>query len=351
MLSAVRIVVLATSALMTCAAHGADIKGAGSYRAKPLYGVLATAYAKSHPLTMTYQPSSSADGVNQIKANAVDFGASDIPLTADERKVAKLLCVPTAISGVVPVVNIVGVRSGQLKLTGDVLADIFARKIVKWNDPRVTALNAGVKLPDQAITVIARTESSGITYNFTDYLSKVSKTWSAGSGRNLVVKWADGVVPVKGHAALVSAFRSTPGAISFADFHNVKEDNLTYAALKNRDGKYVEPDAGSFSSAVRNSAWNKTAAYEESLVDQAGAASWPITAGTFIMMPQKARNPEQAIVTLKFFAWAFTAGETALAKSDFVKLPDNVQGRVFGELAAVTDNAGVPLHWSLADVL
>lgn len=351
MFTAIRIAILATFTLVTCAANGADIKGAGSAKAEPLYAALAAAYAKSHPMTLTYQASSSRDGLKQINAKAVDFGASDVPLSAEERKVANLLCLPTAISGVVPVVNIAGVRKGQLKLTGDVLADIFARKIVSWNDPRVTALNAGIKLPDQAITVIARTESSGLTYDFTDYLSKVSKTWSTEFGRDLTIKWAAGVVPVKGHPALVSAIRSTPGAIAFADFHHAKDNDLNYVLLKNRDGKYVGPDAGSFSSAVRNSAWNKSAAYEESLTDQAGASSWPITAGTFILVSQKARNPEQAIATLKFFAWSFAAGEAAIVKTDFVKLPDNVQGRVFGELAGVTDNAGVPLRWTLADVL
>lgn len=351
MLPVFRIVLLAASALMTAAAHGTDIKGAGSSAAQPLYALLAEAYAKSNTVVMAYQPSGSSDGLKQIKANTVDFGASDVALSADERKAANLLSFPAAISGVVPIVNIAGVRRGQLKLTGDVLVDIFARKIVKWNDPRLVALNAGVKLPDQAITVIVRSEGSGTTYNFTSYLSKVSKDWAAGFGHNFSIKWPAGVVPVKGSGGVVSAFKSTPGAIAYVDFHYVKKDSLDYAMLKNRDGNYVAPDGASFSSALKSSSWTRSGAYEEMLTDQPGASSWPITAGTFILVPQKARNPEKTIATLKFFTWAFVEGEAAVGKADFVQLPDKVQGRIFGELMTVTDNAGVPLRWSLSEVL
>lgn len=346
-----RIVLLAASALASAAANGTDIKGAGSSAAQPLYAVLAEAYAKSHPVAMVYQPSGSSDGLKQIKANTVDFGASDVALSAGDRKAAGLLSFPTAISGVVPIINIAGLRKGQLKLTGDVLADIFARKILKWNDPRLATLNAGVKLPDQVITVIVRSEGSGTTYNFTSYLSKVSKTWSDGFGHDFSIKWPAGVVPVKGSSGVVSAFKSTPGAIAYIDFHYVKQDKLDYALLKNRDGYYVAPDAASFSSALKSSSWTRTGAYEEMLTDQPGASSWPVTAGTFILVPQKARNPEKTIATLKFFTWAFVEGEAAVGKADFVQLPDKVQGRIFGELTSVTDSAGVPLPWSLSEVL
>ena len=346
-----RIVLLAASAFVCCAAHGADIKGAGSSAAQPLYATLADAYSKSHPTVITYQPSGSSDGLKQIKANTVDFGASDVALSAEDRKASNLLIFPTAISGVVPIVNIAGVRKGQLKLTGDVLADIFARKILKWNDPRLTALNGGINLPDQAIAVIVRSDGSGTTYNFTSYLSKVSKVWSAGFGHDYAIKWPAGVVPVKGSSGVVSAFKSTPGAIAYVDFHYVKHDDLHYVTLKNRDGSYVAPDAASFSSALKNSSWARTGAYEELLTDQPGTASWPITAGTFILVPQKARNPEKTIATLKFFTWAFVEGEAAVGKADFVQLPDKVQGRIFSELTSITDDAGVPLRWSLLEVL
>lgn len=351
MFPALRVVLLAASVLVSCAAHGTDIKGAGSSAAQPLYALLAEAYARSNPVSMTYVPSGSSDGLKQIKANTVDFGASDVALSAADRKASNLLSFPTAISGVVPIVNLAGVRKGQLKLTGEVLADIFARKILKWNDPRLTALNSGIKLPDQAITVIVRSEGSGTTYNFTSYLSKASKDWSAAFGHDFSIKWPAGVVPVKGSSGVVAAFNSTPGAIAYVDFHYVKKDDLSYAMLKNRDGSYVVPDAASFSSALKNSSWTRTGAYEELLTDQAGAASWPITAGTFILVPQKARNPDKTIATLKFFTWAFVEGEAAVGKADFVQLPDKVQGRIFGELTSVTDSAGVPLRWSLSEVL
>jgi phosphate transport system substrate-binding protein len=346
-----RTVLIAASALITCAAHGTEIKGAGSSAAQPLYAVLAVAYAQSHPMTLAYQPSGSSDGLKKIKANLVDFGASDVALSASEREAAKLLCFPTAISGVVPIVNIAGVRKGQLKLTGDVLADIFARKILRWNDPRVAALNAGIKLPDQAITVIVRSDGSGTTYNFTSYLSKASKDWSVGFGHDFSIKWPAGVVPAKGSGGVVSTFKSTPGAIAYVDFHYVKQDALNYSMLKNRDGRYVQPDAAGFSAALKNSSWTRTGAYEELLTDQAGPSSWPITAGTFILVPRQSPNPEATIATLKFFTWAFVQGEAAVGKADFVQLPDKVQGRIFGELSAVTDSAGVPLRWSLSEVL
>lgn len=333
------------------AATAADIKGAGSSAAQPLYTALAGAYSKSVPTALTYQGNGSSDGLKQIKDKAVDFGATDIALSADERKSGKLLCFPTAISGVVPIVNLPGVRNGQLQLTGDVLADIFARKIVKWNDPRVKALNPSLSLPDLAITVITRTDGSGSTYNFTDYLSKASPAWASGPGRNYTVSWAAGTTAVKGSAGVVTAFKQTSGAISYVDFQYAVQGNLAAAALKNRDGKFVTPSAQAFSAALNNSAWITRASYEEMLTDKPGAASWPITTGTFVVLPQMSSNPEKTIAALKMFTWGFVHGDAAVGKAEFVRLPDAVQGRIFGELAAITDATGTPLKWSLSDVL
>jgi phosphate transport system substrate-binding protein len=270
---------------------------------------------------------------------------------ADIKGAANLICFPAAVSGVVPVINVAGVHKGQLKLSGDVLADMFARKILKWNDARVVALNPGLKLPDQAITVIVRADGSGTTYNFTDYLSKVSPAWASAYKRDYAIKWATGVVPAKGSGGVVAAVKDTAGAIGYVDFQYATQNSLIYPMLKNRGGKFVLPGATSFSAALAGSSWSRDGKYEEPLTDQPGAASWPITAGTFILVPQKSRTPEKAIATLKFFTWSFVHGEEAAGKADFVPLPDSVQGRVFGELTTITDDAGVPLRWSLADVL
>lgn len=351
MYAVARILLISLLSLLCTASRAADIKGAGSSAAQPLYAALAELYAKSNQMGFAYQPSGSSDGLKQIKANTVDFGATDVALSAEERKSGGLLCFPTAISGVVPIVNLPALRKVQLQLSGDVLADIFARKIVKWNDPRLKALNPGVNLPDLAISVIARSEGSGTTYNFTDYLSKVSPAWASGFGRNFSIHWPAGTIAVKGSGGVVAALKETAGAIAYVDFHYVVKNSLSVIALKNRDGNVVLPGTAGFSSALKNSSWTRDANYEELLTDRPGAASWPITAGTFIVVPQKTGNPDNTIGALSFFTWAFVHGEQALGKADFVKLPDSVQARIVGELMTVTDGAGLPLHWSLSDVL
>lgn len=346
-----RACLISAFSLVTALAGATDIKGAGSSAAQPLYKALAAEYSKTHPLGFAYQPSGSSDGVAQIKAHSVDFGATDVALSAEEQKTNTLICFPTAISGVVAVVNLSSLRKVQLQLTGDVLADIFSRKIVKWNDPRLKALNGSVSLPDQAISVVVRSDGSGTTYNFTDYLSKVSPAWASSYGRNYTIAWPGGVVPAKGSGGVVAALKETPGGIAYVDYQYAVQNGLSVTALKNRDGKFVLPGAAGFSAALANSAWRSGAKYEELLTDRPGAGSWPISAGTFIVVPRKTGNPDATIATLSFFTWAFVQGESALGKADFVKLPESVQARIVGELMTVTDSAGTPLKWSLSDVL
>lgn len=346
-----RICLFSFLTLLCNVSQGTDIKGAGSSAAQPLYLALADVYAKSNAMGFSYQASGSSDGVKQIKASTVDFGATDVALSAEERTAMNVLCFPTAISGVVPIVNLAALRKSQLQMTGDVLADIFARKIVKWNDPRLKALNPAVNLPDLAITVVARSDGSGSTYIFTDYLSKVSPAWAASLGRNFVIAWPQGVVAAKGSGGVVAALKDTPGAIAYVDYQYVVKNSLSAVALKNRDGVFVPPSAAGFSTALKNSSWTQAAKYEELLTDRPGAGSWPITSGTFIVVPKKSINPEKTIQALSFFTWAFVHGEVAFGKAEFVKLPESVQARIVGELLTVTDSAGVPLRWSLSDVL
>ena len=345
------IAILSLFSLATVTAHAAEIKGAGSSAAQPLYDSLATTYAKGRNVTFSYQPSGSTDGFRQISKKTVDFGATDIALTAEQRAKANMVCFPTAISGVVPVVNLPGIRKSQLQLTGEVLADIFSRKIVKWNDQRLRALNPALPLPDLAITTITRSDGSGTTFNFTDYLSKSSPAWLNAYGRNASIGWAPGTVSAKGSSGVVALLKQTTGAITYVDYQYVVKGNLTSALLKNRDGKFVASGPVAFSASLANSAWLSKGNYEEMLTDRPGAASWPITAGTFILLPQASSNPATTIAAIKFFTWGFVHGDVVVGKAAFVRLPDIVQGRIFGELSAITDTAGVPLKWSLGEAI
>jgi phosphate transport system substrate-binding protein len=261
------------------------------------------------------------------------------------------VCFPTAISGVVPVVNLPGIRKHQLQLTGEVLADIFARKIVKWNDQRLRALNPALPLPDLAIAVITRSDGSGTTYNFSDYLSKASPAWHSSFGRGATIAWASGTTPAKGSSGVVAALKAASGAIAYVDYQYATKGNLAQAMLKNRDGKFVAAGPAGFSAALANSAWLSKGSYEEMLTDRPGTNSWPITSGTFILLPQASSNPATTIATIKFFTWGFVHGDEVVGKADFVRLPDIVQGRIFGELSAITDSAGVPLKWSLLEAI
>jgi phosphate transport system substrate-binding protein len=338
-------------ALATLPAHGAEIKGAGSSAAQPLYNLLAAGYAQSEKVSIAYTPSGSSDGLKQIKGKTVDFGATDVALTPEERKAQNLVCFPTAISGVVPVFNLPGLRKGQVQLTGEVLADIFSRKVVKWNDEKLRALNPGLALPDLAISVVARQDGSGTTLNFTDYLSKASAAWKTQFGRNYTIAWSAGTTQVKGSGGVVAALKQTAGAITYVDYQYAVQNNLSWAMLKNRDGKFVKPGSSGFSSALVNSAWLTKGTYEDMLTDRPGAATWPITSGTFILLAQASGNPEKTIAAVKFFTWGFIHGDAIVGKADFVRLPDIVQGRIFGELSGITDAGGAPLKWSLAELM
>lgn len=338
---------LATCALLCVPAAALEITGAGSSAAAPLYAKWASAYQQQSGTAINYQPIGSSGGLKQIKAKASDFGASDVALSREESQKEKLVCFPSAISGVVPVLNIPGMKSGDVHLTGELLADIFARKILSWNDPAIAAVNPDLKLPKSAIVVIVRQDGSGTTYNFTDYLSKVSPSWKKDIGTNFKIDWPEGSVQVKGSSAVSHAVRNTAGAIGYVDYSYVMHDQLTYAKMKNRAGQFVAPSAIAFESALASSSWKTKANFEEMLTDQAGRNSWPITMGTFVIVRQTSDNPDATIATLKFFTWAFMKGDGMVSGADFVRLPDRVQARIYSELTKITDRDGKPLRWTL----
>lgn len=328
-------------------AFAIDINGAGSSAARPLYEKWAENYRRSSDTQLRYQAVGSSAGLKQIKQRAVDFGASDVAVPAAELQKEKLICFPSAISGVVPVVNVPGIKSGDLLLTGEILADIFARKITKWNDPGIAALNPGLKLPKTDIELVVRQDGSGTTYNFTDYLSKVSNSWKDGFGRNFLVKWPSEAKAAKGSSGVVALLKQTPGAIAYVDYNYVVQDKLAFVKLKNRNGKFVAPLPEAFAAALDNSEWRTKANFEEMLTDKPGQSTWPITMGTFVIIPQAATDSPRMIATLRFFTWAFMNGDRVVSDIDFVRLPDKVQAKIFSELTKVTDSKGQPLHWPM----
>lgn len=321
------------------------ISGAGSSAAAPLYAKWADAYNKKTKIGMAYQPVGSSAGIKQIKAKTVDFAGSDVAMSVADLKRDDLIQFPSAISGVVPVVNLPGIATGKLKLTGELLADIFARKISQWNDPAIVAMNPDVKLPKKVIEVIVRQEGSGTTYNFTDYLSKVNAEWQSQYGKNFTIKWHAELVQVKGSSGVSAAVKSTPYSISFIDYNYVLQDNLDYAILKNRDGRFVSPSAEAFAASMNNSGWKSNGRFEEMLTDKPGANSWPISMGTFVILQKTATNAEKSIAVLKFFTWSFMNGDHLVRTVDMVRLPDSIQARIFKEMTTVTDAKGKPLQW------
>ncbi|MES2300179.1 MAG: phosphate ABC transporter substrate-binding protein PstS [Pseudomonadota bacterium] len=346
--------VLFALAMMSCsgaALAAPEFSGAGSSAAQPLYAKWAEAYAKSSGSKLNYQAVGSSGGIARIKERSIDFGASDVAMPAQDLKKEGLICFPSAISGVVPVINLPGVKNGELRLTGEVLADIFARKIVKWNDPQIAALNPSMTLPTLAITVVVRQDGSGTTYNFTDYLSQISPAWKQAYGRNFTIAWPTEASAVKGSSGVVSLLKQTRGAISYVDYHYVLQDKLNFAKLKNRDGKFVAPTAGAFDAALNNSSWKSQATFEEMLTNKPGAQSWPITMGTFVIVPQESRHPEKTIAALKFFTWGFMRGDALVDGADFVRLPEPVRARIFGEMTKITGGDGQALDWSIATLL
>lgn len=327
-------------------AMASDVSGAGSSAAAPLYHKWAEAFLKKSGASIEYQAQGSSAGIKQIKAKTVDFGASDVALSAEDLKKHHLIQFPSAISGVVPVINIPGIKSGELRLSGEVLAAIFARKISQWNDAEISALNPNLRLPNKAIEVLVRSDGSGTTYNFTDYLSKISKDWQTSYGKNFSITWHKDLSAVKGSSNIVAGLKKTSYAISYVDFNYVIQDKLDFVQMKNHDGHFLSPSAASFSNALNASTWKSQGNFEEMLTDKAGSNSWPITMGTFVIMQQTTATPERTANALRFFSWAFMSGDQFVNSVDLVRLPDQVQARAFREMTKVSDTQGKPLAWS-----
>lgn len=322
-----------------------DIQGAGSSAAAPLYQLWADAFGKAKGSKIAYQASGSSSGIRQIKEAKTDFGASDVALPASELKRHALLQFPSAISGVAVVYHLPGIKSQELRLTGDLLAQIFSGKITQWNDARLQSANPQLRLPAKAIEVLVREDGSGTTWNFSDYLSKVSTGWKAETGRDFVLRWQPHFRATKGSSGVAAALRKTPFSISYIDYNYVLQEKLDAAQLQNQDGKFVSPGGESFAAALNNSRWKAEGGFDETLTNQPGAKSWPITMGTFVILPQVTASPAQTRTALQFFTWAFMNGDRLVGAADFVRLPDAIQARIFRELNSVTTRDGKPLSF------
>ena len=309
--------------LMTEIAFAADMTGAGATFPYPIYAKWADAYKKTTGIRLNYQSIGSGGGIKQIKAKTVDFGASDKPLSVEELEKNGLTQFPTVIGGVVPVINVEGVRQGQVKLTGTVLADIFLGRIKRWNDPAINALNKDIDLPASNITVVHRADGSGTTFLFTDYLSKVSSEWKEKIGADASVAWPIGTGG-KGNEGVANFLKQIKNSIGYVEAAYVKQNNMNYVQLQNRDGAYVIPSEDSFKAAAANTQWNKDAGFYEILTNKPGENSWPITGATFVLMHQSQEKPAQAFEVLKFFEWAYAHGDEMALELDYIPMPDNI---------------------------
>lgn len=299
------------------------ITGAGATFPYPVYSKWAYVYNKDTGVQLNYQSIGSGGGIKQIKAKTVDFGASDAPLKPEDLDESGLMQFPMIMGGVVPVVNVSGIGAGQLKLTPDVLADIYLGKITKWNDPKITGINPGVTLPDKSITVVHRADGSGTTWIFTNYLSKVSPEWKDKVGNDKAVKWPAGVGG-KGNEGVAAYVGKVDGSIGYVEYAYALQNKMASVQLKNQAGNFVSPTAENFQAAAAGADWANAKGYYMVLTDQPGANSWPITGASFILMYKAQDNPEKAKEVLKFFDWSYKNGGEAAMSLDYVPMPDSV---------------------------
>jgi phosphate transport system substrate-binding protein len=332
------------AAAAVCSGAGAaGISGAGATFPAPVYGKWAEAYKAQTGLPLNYQAIGSGGGIKQIEANTVDFGASDKPLKPDVLATNGLMQFPTVVGGVVPVVNLPGIAPGGLRMTGQVLADIYRGVDLYWDSPVIRAFNPGVKLPHIKITVVHRSDGSGTTFLFTSYLSRKAPHWAADVGANDAVNWPAGVGG-KGNDGVAAMVKQTPGAIGYVEYIYAKQNHMTYALMQNRSGAWVSPDADNFAAAAAGAKWSNAPGFFLLLLDQPGAKAWPITGATFILMHTRQTNAQNAHDVLAFFDWAYKNGNPAAASLDYVPLPDPVKALVRRSWSKITGPDGKPVY-------
>lgn len=323
-------------AAASAAVLAADISGAGATFPYPIYAKWADSYKKQTGNELNYQSIGSGGGIKQITARTVTFGASDVPLTAKElADGGDLIQWPMVMGGIVPVVNIEGINAGEITLDGPALAKIFLGEIKTWDDAALKKLNPNVKLPPAAIAVVHRSDGSGTTFNFTNYLGKISPEWASKVGSSTSVEWPVGI-GAKGNEGVANNVQQAQNSIGYVETAYAKQSKLTTTKMVNKDGKTVEADGASVKAAAANADWAKSDGFYLLITDQAGAGVWPISASTFILMPKKVKDAASSEGALKFFAWAYANGDKAAEELDYVPMPANVKKLVMSTWAGIT---------------
>ncbi|MBN8890778.1 MAG: phosphate ABC transporter substrate-binding protein PstS [Rhodospirillales bacterium 70-18] len=331
--TALAITLAGFTAFTAPAAQAQQITGAGSTFGAPIYGKWGEGAKAAIGITLNYQAIGSGAGINQINNRTVDFGASDMPVAADQLATHKLMQFPTVIGGVVVIVNIPGVEADKLKLTGELLADIYLGKITKWNDAKLVALNPGVKLPNLAIAPVYRADGSGTTFVFTDYLSMLSAEWKSKVGSSTSVKWAAGN-GAKGSDGVSATVKQVRGGIGYVESAYATQNKLTTTLLRNKSGAFVAPSMEAYAAAASNADWSKVKNFAIDLNDQPGAKSWPIESATFVLLPTDPKDAAQSAAVRKFFDWGFAHGNDMATQLLYVPLPKAVQDAVRAAWAA-----------------
>jgi phosphate transport system substrate-binding protein len=330
-------------AMFSTAAH-ADITGAGATFPYPIYAKWADAYKKATGVGLNYQSIGSGGGIKQITARTVDFGASDAPMKSEDLDKNGLIQFPAIMGGVVPVYNLKGIKTGELKLTGPLIADIYLGKVKMWNDAAVAKLNPGLNLPNQAISAVNRSDGSGTTFLFTNYLSKVSPEWKSAIGEGTAVKWSTGVGG-KGNEGVANYVARIDGSIGYVEYAYAKQNKLSFAQMMNKEGQLVTPTDDSFKAAAAGADWNSVPGMGVVLTDQPGKASWPITGASFILIHKVQEKPESGKEVLKFFDWSFKNGARMADELDYVPMPEPVVRLIQSVWKSqLKDASGKPLY-------
>jgi phosphate transport system substrate-binding protein len=335
---------IAASAILAFPAVAADITGAGATFPYPIYAKWAEAYKKATGTGLNYQSIGSGGGIKQIRSKTVDFGATDMPLKADELAKDGMIQFPAIMGGVVPVANLDGIAPGELKLTGLVLGDIYLGKVKKWNDPAITALNPSAKLPDTDITVVHRADGSGTTFIFTNYLSKVNPDWKGKVGESTSVSWPIGIGG-KGNEGVAAQVQRLKGSIGYVEYAYAKQNKMVHMQVKNKNGNFVQPNEKSFQAAAAGADWKNAPGFYEILTDEPGADSWPITGASFILIHKAHDDPKRALEVLKFFQWSFKNGDKMASELDYVAIPDSVVALIESEWKANVKGQGGASIW------
>lgn len=324
------------------------LSGAGSSAAAPIYRSWAAAYEKVSGQRLDYDPAGSSAGLRKIRTREVGYGATDVAPSAAELQKDGLALFPIAITGIAPVVNLPRVSAGQLRLSGPVLARIYLGQITQWNAPEIGQLNPGLTLPALPIRVIVRSDGSGTTYNFSDYLAKTHAEWRERMGVKTSMNWPDTFVGAKGSEGVVKAVRDTVGGIGYVDFGYVRDHQLVTVQLPDRQGEFLQPSNEGFRAALSSSDWVSSGNFSTTLTDMPGRRAWPLTMATYAVVPLVADKPEEMRRVLGFFSWAFLNGDTLVQENNFVRLPTRVQAAVFKIISSIKDSSGQPIGVKLS---